>query len=115
MAQPINLSDEGAALFGNSFFNMGPCRMPGGRHDGSRHPSGISTASQLARLGYNYSHPITYRHQVHLLQGGFCPGASLGTSRVGAGKYHLIVHPSWLDAAIQTGLAACSFPRDMRL
>lgn len=94
---------------------MAPCRMPGGRHDGSRHPSGISTASQLARLGYNYSHPITYRHQVHLLQGGFCPGASLGTSRVGAGKYDLIVHPSWLDAAIQTGLAAYSFPRDMRL
>ncbi|KAG8422398.1 hypothetical protein J3459_010376 [Metarhizium acridum] len=27
----------------------------------------------------------------------------------------VIVHPSWLDAAIQTGLAAYSFPQDMRL
>lgn len=105
MAQPINLSDEGAALFGNSFFNMGPSRMPGG---GGTMAVGIPRASRplLSSPG---------RHEVHLLQGGFCPGASLGTSRVGAGKYDLIVHPSWLDAAIQTGLAAYSFPRDMRL
>lgn len=43
MAQPINLSDEGAALFGNSFFNMGPCRMPGG---GGTMAVGIPQASR---------------------------------------------------------------------
>ncbi|KHN96044.1 Beta-ketoacyl synthase [Metarhizium album ARSEF 1941] len=69
--------------------------------------------THLARLGYNYSHPFTGVRSI-VRKAGFATGVLEDESGQGW-EDDLIVHPSWLDAALQTGLAAHSCPQDMRL
>lgn len=69
--------------------------------------------ASLSKLGYNYSFPFTGVRQIER-RAGYATGRIQDESEEGW-ENDLIVHPSMLDTAIQTGLAAYSAPRDERL
>lgn len=69
--------------------------------------------ASLTKLGYNYSFPFTGVRTIER-RAGYATGKIQDDSDDGW-ENDLIVHPSLLDTAIQTGLAAYSAPRDERL
>lgn len=68
---------------------------------------------QFTDLGYNYSPPFTGVQKIQRKM-GFAIGDIHDTSGDGW-EDQLIVHPGWLDSAIQTSFAAYSHPHDGRL
>jgi len=69
--------------------------------------------SQFTHLGYNYSPPFTGVRAIHR-KSGFATGDIEDISG-DAWEDQLIVHPGWLDSALQTAFAAYSYPHDNRL
>ncbi|KAL2198349.1 BcPKS5, polyketide synthase [Corynascus similis CBS 632.67] len=69
--------------------------------------------SQFNNLGYNYSSPFTGVRRIQR-KAGFATGDIEDVSGDGW-EDQLIVHPGWLDSALQTAFAAYSYPHDNRL
>ncbi|KAH6637105.1 BcPKS5, polyketide synthase, partial [Chaetomium tenue] len=69
--------------------------------------------SQFTQLGYNYSPPFTGVKAIQRKR-GFATGDIEDISGEGW-EDQLIVHPGWLDSALQTAFAAYSYPHDNRL
>ncbi|KAH8753456.1 hypothetical protein BGZ57DRAFT_958474 [Hyaloscypha finlandica] len=69
--------------------------------------------SHLTRLGYNYSGPFRAVTSIRR-QKGFATG-TLEDRSDGKWEDQLIIHPCWLDTALQTSLVAYSHPHDERL
>lgn len=69
--------------------------------------------NQLTRLGYNYSGPFRAVKSIRRHK-DFATG-TLGDESEGKWEDQLILHPCWMDTALQTCLAAYSYPRDERL
>ncbi|KAK3299484.1 BcPKS5, polyketide synthase [Chaetomium fimeti] len=69
--------------------------------------------SQFTQLGYNYSPPFTGVKAIDRKR-GFATGEIEDISGEGW-EDQLIVHPGWLDSALQTAFAAYSYPHDNRL
>ncbi|KAF2682692.1 hypothetical protein K458DRAFT_453848 [Lentithecium fluviatile CBS 122367] len=68
---------------------------------------------QFTRLGYNYSAPFTGTNSLKR-RGGYATGSIEDVSGEGW-EHQILVHPGWLDSALQTALAAYSYPHDNRL
>ncbi|RKK07595.1 Polyketide synthase-nonribosomal peptide synthetase [Fusarium oxysporum f. sp. cepae] len=69
--------------------------------------------SQFTKLGYTYGSPFTGVRAIHRKMGW-----AIGVIEDESGdswEDKLLVHPGWLDSAIQTGFAAYSHPHDNRL
>ncbi|KAL2167663.1 hypothetical protein VTG60DRAFT_964 [Thermothelomyces hinnuleus] len=69
--------------------------------------------SQFTQLGYNYSPPFTGVRRIER-KAGFATGDLEDVSGDGW-EDQLIVHPGWLDSALQTSFVAYSYPHDNRL
>ena len=69
--------------------------------------------SQFTKLGYNYNSPFTGVRTIQR-KTGWATGEIQDESGNGW-EDNLLVHPGWLDSAIQTGFAAYSHPWDNRL
>ncbi|KAF7548816.1 hypothetical protein G7Z17_g6812 [Cylindrodendrum hubeiense] len=69
--------------------------------------------SQLTKLGYNYSSPFTGVRTIQRKM-GWAVG-EIEDESGDAWEDKLLMHPGWLDSALQTGLAAYSHPHDNRL
>ncbi|KAK4140595.1 Nonribosomal peptide synthetase-like protein [Dichotomopilus funicola] len=69
--------------------------------------------SQFTQLGYNYSPPFTGVTAIQRKR-GFATGIIEDISG-DSWEDQLIVHPGWLDFALQTAFAAYSYPHDNRL
>ena len=69
--------------------------------------------SQFTKLGYNYNSPFTGVRTIQR-KTGWATGEIEDESGDGW-EDKLLVHPGWLDSAIQTGFAAYSHPWDNRL
>ncbi|OAA66673.1 BcPKS5, polyketide synthase [Niveomyces insectorum RCEF 264] len=68
--------------------------------------------SQFATLGYNYKTPFTGVRSIQRRL-GWATGEIQDESG-DASEDQLLLHPGWLDSAIQTGFAAYSHPHDNR-
>ncbi|EKV18449.1 Equisetin synthetase, putative [Penicillium digitatum Pd1] len=69
--------------------------------------------SQFVKLGYNYSSPFTGVRSIKRKMSWAI--GDIEDESGGAWEDKLLVHPGWLDSAIQTGFAAYSHPHDNRL
>ena len=69
--------------------------------------------SQFDKLGYNYSSPFRGIRSVQRKL-GWAAGEVVDESG-NTWEDRLLVHPGWLDSALQTGFAAYSHPHDNRL
>ncbi|KUJ22238.1 BcPKS5, polyketide synthase [Mollisia scopiformis] len=69
--------------------------------------------TQFSKLGYNYSLPFTGVRSIQRKK-GWAAGDIEDESGDGW-EDKLLVHPGWLDSAVQTGFAAYSHPHDNRL
>ena len=69
--------------------------------------------SQFVKLGYNYNSPFTGVRAIQRKM-GWATGEIEDESGDGF-EDNLLVHPGWLDSAIQTGFVANSHPHDNRL
>jgi hybrid polyketide synthase/nonribosomal peptide synthetase ACE1 len=69
--------------------------------------------SQFTSLGYNYSSPFTAVRAIHRKM-DFATG-DLEDESEDNWEDQLLVHPGFLDSALQTGFAAYSHPHDKRL
>ncbi|KAK3290192.1 BcPKS5, polyketide synthase [Chaetomium fimeti] len=69
--------------------------------------------SQFANLGYNYSTPFTGVRSIQRKL-GWATG-EIEDEAGGAWEDQLLVHPGWLDSAVQTCFAAYTHPLDNRL
>ncbi|KAJ5204641.1 Equisetin synthetase [Penicillium cinerascens] len=69
--------------------------------------------SQFVKLGYNYSSPLTGVRSIKRKMSWAI--GDIEDESGDAWEDNLLVHPGWLDSAIQTGFAAYSHPHDNRL
>lgn len=69
--------------------------------------------SQFVKLGYNYSSPFTGVRSIKRKMSWAI--GDIEDESGDAWEDKLLVHPGWLDSAIQTGFAAYSHPHDNRL
>lgn len=97
------------------FHDTEPDTLPAARHD----EINMITAeperfySQFTKLGYNYSSPFTGVRAIQRKK-GWATGDIEDESGDGW-EDKLLVHPGWLDSAVQTGFAAYSHPHDNQL
>jgi hybrid polyketide synthase/nonribosomal peptide synthetase ACE1 len=92
-----------------------PETLPASRHDEinlvQAEPERLY--SQFVNLGYNYSRPFTGVRAIRRKM-GWAVG-EIEDEAEGNWEDKLLIHPGWLDSAIQTGFAAYSHPHDNRL
>ncbi|KAL7782699.1 BcPKS5, polyketide synthase [Trichoderma afarasin] len=98
-----------------TLFEAGSDTLPAVRHDEinlvEAEPERLY--SQFTKLGYTYGSPFTGVRAIHRKM-GWAMGEIEDESGNGW-EDKLLVHPGWLDSAIQTGFAAYSHPHDNRL
>ncbi|KAL6903335.1 BcPKS5, polyketide synthase [Trichoderma evansii] len=98
-----------------AFYEAGSDTLPAVRHDEinlvEAEPERLY--SQFTKLGYTYGSPFTGVRAIHRKM-GWAMGEIEDESGDGW-EDKLLVHPGWLDSAIQTGFAAYSHPHDNRL
>lgn len=97
------------------FHDSEPDTLPATRHDEINlvNVDVKRLYSQFTKLGYNYSSPFTGVRTVQRKM-GWATGEIEDESGDGW-EDKLLMHPGWLDSAIQTGFAAYTHPHDNRL
>ncbi|KAK4033573.1 BcPKS5, polyketide synthase [Parachaetomium inaequale] len=104
-----------SAAIAVDFHDPMPDTLPAVRHDEVNLVDAATEMlySQFAALGYSYAAPFTGVRSIRRKM-GWATG-ELEDEAGDAWEDQLLVHPGWLDSAVQTGFAAYTHPLDNRL